>query len=143
VARRLLHPRPKQGAHLVAQKAKRLTQLELALAVGETQQNIAFWEKFDHPPRSDVLPKLAKVLGVRIEDFIVTTAAATLTKQQPVGEIQKTFDEVRKLPRRQHRHVIEHGLALRITSRTIHAACTESCAVTACEPTRAFVPRIA
>jgi transcriptional regulator with XRE-family HTH domain len=108
VSRSLKLPRPKQGAHLVAlRRAKGLTQAELALAVGETQQNIAFWEKSDKPPRSDVLPRLAKVLSVKLEDLLVETATTKLEKAQPVGHIQKAFNEVRKLPRRQQLHVLE------------------------------------
>src|SRR5262245_14262399 len=62
-------PRPKQGAHLLALRKKAgLTQIELASAVGVPQATIAFWEWTDKPPRSDVLPKMAKALSVTVED---------------------------------------------------------------------------
>jgi transcriptional regulator with XRE-family HTH domain len=112
-----LRPRPAQGARLLAfRKAAALTQAELAELVGETQANISFWERTDKPPRSDVLPKLAKVLGVRIEDILgeaAATAAPPLAAGPgPVGEVQRTFEEVRRLPRRQQRKVVEIVTAL-------------------------------
>jgi transcriptional regulator with XRE-family HTH domain len=62
--RSLTKPRPPQGAHLAAlRQAAGLSQSALATRVGESQQNIAFWEQSDKPPRSDVLPRLARVLG--------------------------------------------------------------------------------
>jgi transcriptional regulator with XRE-family HTH domain len=41
-----------------------------AQLIGESQQNVAFWEQSETPPRSDVLPKMAKVLGVRVEALL-------------------------------------------------------------------------
>ena len=38
---------------------------------GLPQANIAFWERSEKPPRSDVLPKMAQALGVTVEDLIV------------------------------------------------------------------------
>jgi hypothetical protein len=55
----LSRPRPRQGARPTAfRQAAELTQVELARLIGEK------------PPRSDVLPKLAKVLGVRVEALL-------------------------------------------------------------------------
>ncbi|HET6280760.1 MAG TPA: helix-turn-helix transcriptional regulator [Polyangia bacterium] len=63
--------RSDQGAHLAdLRRAAGLTHVELAKLVGETQQNITFWEHTDKPPRSDVLPKLAKILGVSVEQLL-------------------------------------------------------------------------
>ena len=101
--------RPKQGAHLLAlRKAVGLTQTELAEFVGVPQPNIAFWEWSDKPPRSDVLPKMAKAFGVRIDEIIVDGATKSLAKNPgPIGEVQRTFEEVRRLPRKQQRKVVE------------------------------------
>ena len=108
-----LRPRPAQGARLLAfRKAAGLTQAELAELVGETQANISFWERTDKPPRSDVLPRLAKSLGVRLEDLLgESTGSATsqplASSPGPIGEVQRTFEQVRRLPRRQQRKVVE------------------------------------
>jgi transcriptional regulator with XRE-family HTH domain len=101
--------RPKQGAHLLAlRKAAGLTQTELAAFVGVPQPNIAFWEWSDKPPRSDVLPKMAKAFGVRIDEIIVDQESKALAKRPgPIGEVQRAFEEVRRLPRKQQRKVVE------------------------------------
>jgi transcriptional regulator with XRE-family HTH domain len=101
--------RPKQGAHLLAlRQAAGLTQIDLAKFLGVPQPTIAFWEWSDKPPRSDVLPKLAKALHVPMEKLIVDASTKPLADRPgPMGEVQKVFEEVRKLPRRQQRHVVE------------------------------------
>jgi transcriptional regulator with XRE-family HTH domain len=111
-------PRPAQGARLLAfRKAAGLTQVELAELTGETQVNISFWERTDKPPRSDALPKLAKVLGVGVEDLLgiqptPPTPASLGNFPGPVGQVQRTFEEVRRLPRRQQQRVVEIVTAL-------------------------------
>jgi transcriptional regulator with XRE-family HTH domain len=107
VPRKLSKPRPRQGARLAAlRRATGLTQAELAEHVGEVQPNIAYWEQSDKPPRSDVLPKLAKVLGVSVEDLLSADVLPE-PKHGPVGRMQKLFAEVSRLPRRQQDKVVE------------------------------------
>ncbi len=106
--RKLSKPRPRQGAKLAAlRRAIGLSQAELARAIGETQQNIAFWEQSDKPPRSDVLPRLANVLGVRVDELLNADVPGPTKRRGPVGKAQKVFDEVAKLPRRQQDKVLE------------------------------------
>lgn len=108
VSRKLSKPRPKQGARLAAlRRAAGLTQGELAHAVGETQQNIAFWEQASKPPRSDVLPKLARVLRVRIEDLLSDTPVVERRRSGPVGRLEKVLHEAQTLPRRQQDLVVQ------------------------------------
>lgn len=109
VPRKLSKPRPKQGARLAAlRRAAGLTQGELAHAVGETQQNIAFWEQASKPPRSDVLPKLARALGVRLEDLLGDDPVVFERRRSgPVGRLEKVLDDARKLPRRQQDLVVQ------------------------------------
>jgi transcriptional regulator with XRE-family HTH domain len=107
MGRKLRKPRPPQAARLVAlRKATGLSQAELARLVGEPQANIAFWERTDKPPRSDVLPKLADALGVRIEELL-DAHAPPARRALPAGQIRRVFDEVQKLPRRQQQKVLE------------------------------------
>jgi transcriptional regulator with XRE-family HTH domain len=107
VPRKLSKPRPRQGARLAAlRRAAGLTQAELADHIGEVQPNIAYWEQSDKPPRSDVLPKLANVLGVSVEDLLSTDLLPE-PKHGPVGRMQKLFAEVSRLPRRQQDKVAE------------------------------------
>ncbi len=105
--RRSPKTRPAQGARLVElRKAAGLTQAELAHLVGETQQNIAFWEHSDKPPRSDVLPKLAKILGVSVEQILGVSAIAE-RRPGPIGKTQRLFEEVSRLPRSQQEKIFE------------------------------------
>jgi transcriptional regulator with XRE-family HTH domain len=110
-------PRPAQGAKLLAlRKAAGLSQAKLAELVGETQGNISFWERSDKPPRSDILPKLAKVLGVRVETLLgetddVPAMPSLASGPGRTGELQRAFEEARKLPRRQQQKVVEFVIA--------------------------------
>ena len=50
---------------------------------------------------------------MRVDGLIISTGAQHITKRKgPIGEVQRTFDEVTKLPRKQHRKVIEMVQAL-------------------------------
>ena len=90
------------------QQGAGLTQIELAKFLKVPQANIAFWEWSDTPPRSDLIPAMAKALGVRIEDLLVGSASKALANRPgPIGEVQRAFEEVRKLPRKQQRKVVE------------------------------------
>lgn len=94
---------------LALRKQAGLTQVELAEAVGVTQGAITFWEWSEHPPRSKELPVLAQALGVEVPDLIASEEPERVLAKRsgPVGELQKVFEEVRKLPRRQQRKIIE------------------------------------
>jgi len=110
--RKLSRTRPRQGARLAAfRQAAGLTQTELAQLVGESQQNIAFWEASEKPPRSDVLPKLAQVLGVRVE-ALLGESLPRVRKSGPVGKVQKVFEQVSTLPRKQQERIVETVSAL-------------------------------
>ena len=90
-----------------------LTQTELAEAIGLQQATIASWEWSETPPRSKDLPTLAKVLGVHMEDLLFREdRKAVTTRPGPVGEVQRVFEEVRQLPRKQQRKVLEMVTAL-------------------------------
>jgi transcriptional regulator with XRE-family HTH domain len=107
-----LKPRPAQGARLAElRKAAAISQTELAHLLGVPQSNIAFWEQSEKPPRSDVLPRMAEILGVRVEDLL-GTASAPARRGGPVGKVKKVFDEVSKLPRRQQDKVVDVVSAL-------------------------------
>ena len=106
--------RPARGARLLAlRQAAGLTQIELADFLDVPKANIAFWEWSEKPPRSDVLPAMAKALRVGVEEILGTPAAKPLAKGPgPVGEVQKAFEEVRQLPRKHQRRIIQTVRAL-------------------------------
>lgn len=113
MARPSSKPRPKQGARLAAlRKAAGLSQTELAKTINVSQQTVAYWETSAVPPRSDVLPRMAQALGVRVEQILSDAPINAVRQPGPVGEVQRTFDEVRKLPRKQQLKIIETVQAL-------------------------------
>jgi transcriptional regulator with XRE-family HTH domain len=104
--------RPAQGARLVElRKAAGLTQVEFAHFLGESQQNITFWEHSEKPPRSDILPKMAKILGVTVEQILGVSPIAE-RRPGPIGKTQKIFEEVARLPRSQQDKIIDIVAAL-------------------------------
>lgn len=106
----LQKPRPKQGARLMQlRKAAGLSQGELARCIGERQSNIAFWEQSEKPPRSDVLPKLAKVLGVSVAKILALDDEPIAEERglPAGGRVREAFEEVAQLPRRQQEKVVE------------------------------------
>ncbi|MFH1176379.1 MAG: helix-turn-helix transcriptional regulator [Acidobacteriota bacterium] len=106
--RRLSKPRPNQGARLVELRtAAGLSQAELAKLIGEPQANVGYWETSSKPPRADVIPKLAKVLGVRVEALLDANEPIVRRGVGPVGKVRKIFDEVSLLPRQQQERVVD------------------------------------
>lgn len=68
------------------------------------------------PSRTAALPKLARALGASVEALLGKAAGSTplapLTENPGhVGELERAFDEVRKLPRRQQKRVLEFVVA--------------------------------
>jgi transcriptional regulator with XRE-family HTH domain len=88
-------------------KAAGLSQIELAKAVGVPQQSIAYWETVATPPRSDVLPKMAKALGVRVEDILGDVPIHAVRRPGPVGRLQRVFEQASTLPRRDQQLVAD------------------------------------
>lgn len=119
MSRRSTRKQPKVGAHLAAlRRAAGLTQAELADAVSVPQTNIAFWEFSDKPLRSDVLPKLAQVLGVTVEDILKPAAPPPVVKKRgPKGRLQKAFEAASSLPKRQQQLVEQFVTTLVAQSR--------------------------
>lgn len=111
MGRKLTKTRPKQGERLLQLRTEAaLSQKELADLIGETQQNIAYWEQADKPPRADTLPRLAKVLGVSVEDIL--NADGELPKRSgPKGKLQALFEEASELPRSQQEKLMDFIIA--------------------------------
>lgn len=106
MSRRTTRKRPAQGAHLAQLRQDAgITQAELAKVLGEPQQNVAFWEFSDRPPRSDVLPRLAQALGVSV-DTLLSPSAAPQHRTGPKGKVLRAFEAVSALPRNQQAKVL-------------------------------------
>jgi transcriptional regulator with XRE-family HTH domain len=108
MARSPTSSRPKQGARLAAlRKAAGLSQADLARIIGVPQQNVAYWETSSKPPRSDVLPTMAKALGVRVEDILGEAPVHAVRKPGPVGRLQRVLEKASVLPRREQQLVAD------------------------------------
>ena len=99
--------RPELGRRLVElRQAAGLTQMELAERIGTTHSNIGFWEISGTAPRGEVLPALARALGVSVDVLLGVTPPKA--KPQPAkGRLQKIFEAAAKLPRRQQEKVAD------------------------------------
>jgi DNA-binding transcriptional regulator YiaG len=99
--------KPKQGNRLAELRtAAGLSQRQLARLLGMTHTNISFWERSDKPPRSDVLPKMAEILGVCVQDLIGKSPVIERISG-PTGKAREVFERVSRLPRGKRERVIE------------------------------------
>ena len=96
----------KFGHHLTElRQAAGLSQYDLAAKIGVAQTNISFWERGEKPPRGEVLPKLAQILGVSIDQLLNFKSIKTNTG--PKGKARQLFEAVSKLPRRQQEKIFD------------------------------------
>jgi hypothetical protein len=59
--------------------------------------------------KSDILPRMADVLGVEIADLLNVNGKRAVAGQRsgkPPGKLRKVFEDVSRLPRRQQEHII-------------------------------------
>lgn len=106
MGRPAITPRGDYGRHLVAlREAAGLTQQQLAEKLGVSGSNIGFWERWDKPPRGDILPQLADALGVSMDELMRT--APPKPKPASKGRLHEAFVAAAKLPRRQQQKIVE------------------------------------
>lgn len=99
--------RPAYGQHLAAlREAAGLTQQQLADKLGVQQSNIAFWERWEKPPRGEVLAKLADALAVSV-DVLLGVTPPKPKRQAAKGRLQHVFESASNLPRRQQQKIAE------------------------------------
>jgi len=84
-------------------EAAGLSQRELARRLDVHHSNIGFWERTGTPPRSDLLPKIAKALGVSVDELLGNPAKR---RQSPGGRLGEIFDQVSQLPRGKQQRII-------------------------------------
>ncbi len=98
--------RPPLAKHLASLRhAAGLSQAQLAQRLGVHPSNIAFWELSGTAPRGEVLPALARALGVTIDELL--NFKPTRTHGGPVGKVRQVFEAVSRLPRRQQKKIVE------------------------------------
>lgn len=87
-------------------KSAGLTQRQLADKMGTAWSNVAYWERGADAPPGTALAKLAHVLGVSVDDLL-GTAKPKPKKSVAQGRLQRVFESVAKLPRRQQQKIID------------------------------------
>ncbi len=111
MGRPLTKPRAAYGLHLASLREKAgLTQKALAERLGVHQSNIAFWERWEKPPRGDVLPKLAEVLGVSLDNLLAIPSkpnGKAVVKSGPQSKLEQLTNRLALLPRQKQKVVVE------------------------------------
>ena len=87
-------------------EATGLSQRELARQLDVHHSNLSYWERTGNLPGSDLLPQLAKILGVSVETLLGEKARAK-RMIAPSGRARLAFDAVSKLPKRQQQKIVE------------------------------------
>lgn len=82
-----------------------LTQTELAEILEISQQLIACWERNSNYPTSEMLPDLSKALGISVEE-ILGLSAVRHVKKGPQSQLEQSFAELAKLPKRKQSKVL-------------------------------------
>jgi transcriptional regulator with XRE-family HTH domain len=100
-------PKGKFGCYLAElREAAGLTQQQLADKLNVHQSNIAFWERWDKPPRGEVLPQLARTLGVSIDQLLGNVPPKSKTTVAK-GRLQRVFERASRLSRRQQTKIAD------------------------------------
>lgn len=86
-------------------KDSALTQIQLAQAMGVSQQTIASWEVGRRGVPVSALPALARTLGVGVETLI--GGKAPPAKRGPTPKLQQQVERLSRLPQSKQRVVME------------------------------------
>ena len=83
-----------------------ISQRELARLIDVHHSNVSFWERTGRPPRSEVLPQMAGILGVSVDELLGQTARRKLTASMPRGKMRSLFEAATRLPRSQQDKIV-------------------------------------
>lgn len=89
-----------------ARKAQGMTQVQLAEALGIAQQTLAHYEGGKLRVAVALLPPLAQLLGVGIDELIGTSTRGT-GKRGPASRLQQQLERLSTLPQAKQRLVME------------------------------------
>lgn len=96
------------GARLAAlRKQAGLSQAALAEAVGIPQRTISFYEREAEAIPSTLVPTLAKVLGVSMEELLGINNGAQRAKRGPKSQLERQLEAVATLPRQQQQKILD------------------------------------
>jgi len=95
-----------QDSHLRALRERAgVSVRELARQLGIHHTNIVYWEKTGRVAKAELLPQLAAILGVSVEEVL----GQPRPKRAPAapGKLGRLIESVGKLPRRQQEKIID------------------------------------
>lgn len=82
-----------------ARKAQHRTQQQIADQLGIAQQTLAHYEVGRLRPPASLLPPLAQVLGLTLDELLGQEFSHGHGKRGPAPKLQKQFERVSQLPR--------------------------------------------
>ena len=86
-------------------KEQGLTQAQLADLLGVSQQLVALYERGEHRMPLDLLPEVARLLGVSVEEVLGVTPQSA--RRAPTRKLQQPLERISRLPRAKQRIVME------------------------------------
>ncbi len=99
-------PATELGARLAAlRRAAGLSQAKLAESLGIPQRTLCFYERDAHNLPSTLLPELAAVLGVSIEQ-IIGVREQNGQKRGPKSQLERQLEAIADLPRHEQRRIL-------------------------------------
>jgi transcriptional regulator with XRE-family HTH domain len=94
------------GASIAAlRKAQNITQVQLAEALGVSQQTVTAYESGRRRMPVSSLPFIARFLGTTVEDLI--GEKATPGKRGPAPKLQQQIERIQQLPKTQQKFVMQ------------------------------------
>ena len=95
------------GRNIAAfRKERGFTQVQLAAHLNISQQHLASFEKGIRKVPSSMLPRLAVLFGISIEELVGIPGPAT-RKRGPARKLQQQIEQITQLPRAKQKFVIE------------------------------------
>ncbi len=88
-------------------KAAGFTQVELAAKLGISQRMVAYYESPNATPPANLLPAIATVLGVSIDDLFGRTTNRHLAKQDGDSRLRRRLVAIEKLDVAEKRQVLQ------------------------------------
>ena len=116
------------GHRLTAlRKVRGMSQLDLADVLGVKQPTVSYYESQDGTPQADVLTKLAKILGVTVDELLGTPGhrRALPTDDPAAQRMWKKFQQLMELPEPDQKavlHMLGGLVAMRGKGRKSHTA---------------------
>jgi len=84
----------------------KLTQREVAAALGVSQPSYAAWERYTVALSADQIQKLANTFGVEASDLFHDEFGSR-KRNGPVGRARKTFETISDLPRSRQKQILD------------------------------------